>query len=429
TVIIPTLDEGTEKYREILKNIIKETARPVDSGAVNQVIIMDGTGTEDHPDREFDKEVIGWAVEFSKDFKKQLEYLKSSRNARVMSKRFGFRFRYRIFNQKHPEYYSKFIEFVGPKVTGFDEIKKDKIQKGKGSVLRLSIPASEGDVICTIDSDVKSCKDCYCRGLLMPFFKERDTMVTKASYIRKNTKGEAGGRIKRLVYDPWAHAIVKKGRFVGIETLNYGTSGEFAFRRSIGNKIRIPDDFGLETSFNTQVYHHVHGNLNRVKQVDLGIFEHCSSDIEEDRDTGKDPAMEKMSEEISRAWTMAALDTGLNFSQDEFYQIYRVEVGDSIERTKEMIDKSKIARKEGVKYSEEQIELDMKRLEKYKPRIKSGINKGIKKYNTNEFGGVFPSWREIKESIGGKNYSQLKEEFSNITDNYTRELLDELKLI
>ncbi|UCG95337.1 MAG: hypothetical protein JSV92_04835, partial [archaeon] len=41
TVIIPTLDEGTEKYREILKDIIKETARPVDSGAVNQVIIMD----------------------------------------------------------------------------------------------------------------------------------------------------------------------------------------------------------------------------------------------------------------------------------------------------------------------------------------------------------------------------------------------------
>ena len=78
--------------------------------------------------------------------------------------------------------------------------------------------------------------------------------------------------------------------------------------------MRIPDDFGLETSFNTQVYHHVHGNLNRIKQVDLGIFEHCSTDIGDDRETGEERSLEKMSKEISRAWTLAALNTGLELS-------------------------------------------------------------------------------------------------------------------
>jgi len=332
TLIIPTLDEGTEKYRDTLRDTIYETSKLVDAGAVSEVLIIDGSGTKNRPDRNFDRKVIEWAAESSGDFRKQLNYIKNSRNERAMTERFGYPFRYKILNQKHPEYYDKFMEYVGPKVHGFREIRENDIQKGKGSAIRLSIPASNGDILGCIDSDIKTCGSYYCLGLLMPFFRHKSTMVTKASYIRRNMKNEMGGRIKRLVYDPLASAITKKGKFPGIETLGYGTAGEFAFRRSLANKLRLPNDFGLETSFNTQVYHHVHGNLRRIKQVNLGIFEHSSTDVNENRKTGSDPAMERMANNISREWTTAALDTGLDVTEEELYKSYLDEVDESIDR-------------------------------------------------------------------------------------------------
>lgn len=425
TVIIPTLDEGTEIYRNILKDTIRETSCLIDSGAVSEVLVIDGSGSENRPDTNFDKKILGWAVEYSRDFRKQVEYIKSSRNEMAMANRFGFRFRYKILNQKNPEYYDQFVEYVGTKVKDFREIKERDIQKGKGSAIRLSIPASKGDILCCIDSDIKTCKSHYCLGLLMPF-KHEGTKVTKASYIRKNTDGEMGGRIKRLVYDPFANAITKKGKFSGLETLDYGTAGEFAFRRSLANKLRLPNDFGLETSFNTQVYHHIHGNLRRIKQVDLGIFEHSSTYVNENRKTGFDPAMERMAKDISREWTTAALDTGLEVTEEELYNIYLDEVEGSIDHAIETLEKSEPARDMGIRYCGK--ELDIKRLENYKPHVRKGIAKGFDIFSNNQFLGPFPSWRDIKGKIGD-NYKDFKEEFSKITGIYTLHLLEDLELI
>jgi len=432
TVIIPTMDEGTEKYRDIVKNTIKETSYLVDSAAVNEVILMDGSGKMDRPDREFGKMMINWAIESSSDFRNQIKYLKSSRNERDLAKKFGLRLRYKIFNQKNPEYFETVMEHIGQRVGKYRDFKKEDLQKGKGSAVRFSIPASNGDILCCIDSDIKTCENYYCTGLLNPFFQEPETLVTKASYMRKNTKEEMGGRIKRLVYDPFAYAVTKKGKFRGIETLDYGTAGEFAFRRVIANKLRFPNDFGLETSFNTQIYHHTHGNTNRVKQSDLGVFMHSSTDTEEDRNTGTDPAMESMSRDIAREWTMASLDTGLDLTEEEFYDAYLSEVDNSIENSVLKMKSSEIARMANIKYCGK--DLDMKRLENYKPHIKKGIKDGtcIYEKSIQENSGIVgesPSWREVKEKIGDKNYRKFKEDLSIITGTYTIGLLEDLKII
>ena len=425
TLVIPTYDRG-KNYRKSLKKTIKKTAELVDTGAVNEVLIMDGTGKKNNPDKEFNEFVLECASRYSDDFNNQIELIRKSPSSRTLAKRGEFPFRYKIFNQKNPEYYRIFIEDIGFKLDG-NKISEKDIQQGKGNALKFSVPATKGDIICYNDSDIKTYEPFYVTGLLMPFFLKDKITFTKATYIRRNSVGELGGRIKRLVYQPWVNALVKRGKFAGLENLEYGTSGEFAIKRDLANKITFESGYKIETSLNTQVYHELYGNMNRVAQSHLGIFEHFSSDVEENRKTGRDKAMENMAREITEVWVEKTIETGLELSEGEFFDMYLEEVTPIIEDTKKMLDKSEIAKKFGIKYGEEQIELDLKRLERYKPQIKKGIKNAIESYEKNE--NTIPSWRYIKELCGLKIYEDFKEHLSKETTIYTLELLEGSDLI
>lgn len=425
TLVIPTYDKG-KNYRKSLKETIKKTAELVDSGAINEVLIMDGTGKRNIPNTEFNKFILECVATYSKDFKNQLKLIRKSPGSKTLAKRGEFPLRYKVFNQKNPEYFRIFIEDVGSKLDE-NNISEKYIQQGKGNALKFSVPATKGDIICYNDSDIKTYESFYVTGLLMPFFLNKKIAFTKATYIRRNSMGELGGRIKRLVYQPWINALVKRGKFVGLEGLEYGTSGEFAIDRRLANKITFDSGYKIETSLNTQVYHELHGNMNRIAQSHLGMFEHFSSDVEESRVTGRDKAMENMAREITEAWVEKALEAGLELSEEGFFDMYIQEVEPSIKAVKRMLEESEIAKRFKIRYGEEQIELDMKRLRRYKPQIKKGIKSAIENYEKNKF--IIPSWRRVKELCGVKIYEDFKEHLSKETIIYTLELLEELGLI
>ena len=408
SLVIPSFDKG-KKYRKSLKNTLEKTAVLADSGAVNEVLIMDGSGSRDKPNRDFNRFILECAAEFSQDFRNQLDFVKKSANCKSLAKRGEFAFRYKVFNQKNPEYCRIFIEDIGPKLkTSSSEITERDIQQGKGNALKFSVPATKGDVICYNDSDIKTYEPFYATGLLMPFFKDNRISFTKATYIRRNTHGELGGRIKRLVYSPWANALAKGRKFNGLETLEYGTSGEFAIKRSLANRIVFDSGYKIETSLNTQVYHELHGNMNKIAQANLGIFEHFSSDVEENRKTGRDKAMQNMSREITEAWVDKAMETGVELDEDGFFEMYIKQVEPSVEQTEKMVANSEIARKAGIKYGKEQIELDYKRMECYMPYIKEGISNAIRNHYDKKDGAI-PSWRSVIESCGINDYEDFKD--------------------
>jgi len=260
----------------------------------------------------------------------------------------------------------------------------------------------------------------------MPHLKDKNIEFTRAFYLRRTKRGELGGRMWRLVYNPEIYALVEKGKYVGLEEFKYGISGEFAINRALANKIVFDSGYKIETSLNMQVYHELHGNMNRVAQCDLGIFEHFSSEVKENKETGRDRAMENMAREITEVWVEKALESGLELSEDEFFEIYMENVDKSIENAKNLVETSELAKKFGIKYGEEQIKMDKKRLRRYAPFVKEGISNAINSAGENP---AIPSWRSVKEICGIKTYEDFKEHISSATTLYTLKLLEESELI
>lgn len=415
TVLIPTLDRGETKYEKTLRKTIEKTSHLVDVGAIDEILVVDGTGKENNPGIEFDKKIIGWAKENCNKFRNELELIKGNE---PKSRKYPISFK--ILNQNNKTH----SEIVGETISReLEEVYKDAVKNvhtGKGMGCWLGIPSSAGDLICFIDSDIKTFEEFYVTNLLMPFFEKKKTNFVKANYIRKNTRGELGGRIKRLVYDPFVNGFSKMGFFKGLETLGYGTSGEFAFKRNLANQLEFGRDYRLETYMNAGVYNANNGNVKKMTQSHLGVFQHLSTDVSEDRERGRDESMEEMAEQIAESWTACAYEVGLELGLKDFMKIYRENVEENIKKTEELVKKSKFVQNYDISYGEKQKELDRKRVDSYLPRIQEGIQRIID--NQGEKLNLLPSWNSVKTAVGDSTYVKLKKKMSEKTTLYTLKL-------
>ncbi len=428
TLVLPVYTETREQQETALK-IVKKTGNYVKNGYFNEIIVVEGSGTINRPNRKFHQEILDCAAETCKSFQSQLSLIKNDVNEKIFSERGESTLLYKVFSQKNPEYFNIITDHIGPALERKGKkIKPKYLQSGKGNGTKFAPLASKGDVFTLHDMDIP--ENVYGPhfgiGLSMPLFKD-NVIYVKGKFIRKCLNGELGGRCNRLVWIPWTRTLSKQGILPGLEQIRYGLSGEFAGSRKLFNKLVWPEDYRMETGINIQVYREVKGNLSNIAQVDLGLYKHDSSVVDEDKETGKDPKMENMAREITEVYVYEALDSGLALDEEKFLELYKKEVGSSIKRTKEMIEKSRIARERGITYGEK---MDRARAESYEDSVRNGIKDAFTLYYHKEKEGeAIPSLESIMKRTNIMAYEDLKKDFYQETIKYNLELLEDTGLI
>ncbi|EDY46965.1 glucosyl-3-phosphoglycerate synthase [Streptomyces sp. SPB074] len=143
---------------------------------------------------------------------------------------------------------------------------------GKGEVLWRSLLATDSDVICFVDADLKDFRSAFVTGILGPLLAERDVHLVKAMYDRPlGSEPGQGGRVTELMARPLLnlHWPLLSG-FV------QPLGGEYAARRSLLEQLPFPVGYGVELGLLVDALHTV--GLDALGQVDVGVRVHRHQD-------------------------------------------------------------------------------------------------------------------------------------------------------
>lgn len=143
---------------------------------------------------------------------------------------------------------------------------------GKGEVLWRSLLATDGDIVCFVDADLRDFSADFVSGIVGPLLTDPEVQFVKAMYDRP--LGEAvgqGGRVTELVARPLLnlHWPLLAG-FV------QPLGGEYAARRSLLERLPFPVGYGVELGLLVDSLHTV--GLDALAQVDVGVRKHRHQD-------------------------------------------------------------------------------------------------------------------------------------------------------
>lgn len=144
--------------------------------------------------------------------------------------------------------------------------------RGKGNALWASLLASHGDVVVWIDGDLTSFTSDWIVRLVMPFFKDPELGLVKASYERPSHLG-GGGRTTELVARPLLSMF-----FPELAGLQQPLAGEFAGRRSMVSAIPFSTGWGVEVGMIIDLASRF--GPGSIGQVDLGVRLHRHHTLE-----------------------------------------------------------------------------------------------------------------------------------------------------
>lgn len=143
---------------------------------------------------------------------------------------------------------------------------------GKGEVLWRSLAATDGDVICFIDSDLVDFDPGFVPSLLGPLLLADGVHLVKGFYRRplKVGKGEdanGGGRVTELVARPLLAALRPE---LGCVLQPLG--GEYAGTRELLTSVPFAPGYGVEIGLLVDTYDRL--GLGAIAQVNLGVRTH-----------------------------------------------------------------------------------------------------------------------------------------------------------
>jgi glucosyl-3-phosphoglycerate synthase len=144
---------------------------------------------------------------------------------------------------------------------------------GKGNALWKSLYASDGDLLCFLDADVRNFGSHFVTSLLAPLFGDASVAMVKAFY-RRPLHGEptGGGRVTELMARPLlSHLFPALTRFL------QPLAGECAARREVLETVPFVQGWGVEVGLLIDIVRQF--GPAAVAQVDLGRREHRNRPI------------------------------------------------------------------------------------------------------------------------------------------------------
>ncbi|MFI1651652.1 glucosyl-3-phosphoglycerate synthase [Streptomyces avidinii] len=143
---------------------------------------------------------------------------------------------------------------------------------GKGEVLWRSLLATDGDIVCFVDADLRDFSAAFVSGIVGPLLTDPDVQFVKAMYDRPlgDTPGQ-GGRVTELVARPLLNL-----HWPQLAGFVQPLGGEYAVRRCLLERLPFPVGYGVELGLLVDALHTV--GLDALAQVDVGVRVHRHQD-------------------------------------------------------------------------------------------------------------------------------------------------------
>ncbi|QTI46214.1 Glucosyl-3-phosphoglycerate synthase [Streptomyces nojiriensis] len=143
---------------------------------------------------------------------------------------------------------------------------------GKGEVLWRSLLATDGDIVCFVDADLRDFSAAFVSGIVGPLLTDPDVQFVKAMYDRPlgDAPGQ-GGRVTELVARPLLNL-----HWPQLAGFVQPLGGEYAVRRSLLERLPFPVGYGVELGLLVDALHSV--GLDALAQVDVGVRVHRHQD-------------------------------------------------------------------------------------------------------------------------------------------------------
>lgn len=153
-------------------------------------------------------------------------------------------------------------------VTPLDAPPEVPAGRGKGNALWTSLFASDGDLVCWVDADIRNFGAHFVTGLLGPLLHDPRVALVKGCY-RRPVPGDprGGGRVTELVARPLICHL-----FPRLSHVVQPLGGEYAGRREALEQVPFVEGWGVELGLLIDVAERF--GTDALAQVDLGVREH-----------------------------------------------------------------------------------------------------------------------------------------------------------
>lgn len=398
SVIVPTFNNGSQLYIETLQIILKQMGELIDAGAIDEVVIVDGShDKEGNPDYEFIKYMLALCIKYCRTFSSEVNFVKSMPEGKQRSMQGRFDFSIRFMSQLDPLLHKIFLDR-----NILTETEIGSLKRGKGAALWFAVPVTYGNILCFFDSDVRSFQNFYVTSLCKPILDtwksdpqthmcDPGIVFSKAIYARKTETLDGatlGGRVSRVCALPVFRSLAKMGIFKGLEEIEYPLSGECAFSIDALKSIQFTNGYDIETSVLCQLWKNF--GMERIALADFGLYQHI-------------PGSEDHTASI-----MADFISSLKYWSNKYGMgINAKKLADSYETEgyKMIIERSeRAARMQGIEYGKREKEADEKRLKDFLAMLKQDWDKAKQPK-------LLKPWKEIEERTNrdpGYSYQALK---------------------
>lgn len=425
SLVIPTKfeSENIEDIEErTLHRILAQCSKLVDKGYLDEIIVVGATrDAKGEPDVSILQKVTKIAYEELGLFREQVNLLNKYKSQNGKAKRGSINFFLKTVHQ-----FDRNISKLLAKYGIFGSTGYFGMSPGKGSGIWLSVPITQGDVVCFVDSDIVNFQKEFVIGLCHPIIYSWNTQeaaikFVKAYYNRVTlTKNNMqtpilGGRVCRLLAIPLLKTITEYfNLYVGLESIKYPLAGESAFSRDLLEQLSFPNTYAMETSFLFQTYDLI--GPSSIAQLNLSTYHHLGQEFEN---------LESMVYQIAD-YVFRVVDEKLgrvltNREKEKLVSLYQKNVRQLVKKYEKKALRLKEKGENLTYLKEKEIEKTF-RFEKIIRDILAGKSTG----NTSRYFSSL-SWRRINEKTG--NYFILKEMLRRRSNQSTWSRLRESDLV
>jgi hypothetical protein len=397
SLVIPTKIDIGKKTRELeletLGKILSECSKLIDLGYLDEILVIDASiDQKGQPDFTTLTRVVQTAYGELDLFRRQVGLLRENRAEAMDAKRGFFDFIVKTVHQ-----FDKNLFHVLEKFNIHNLANLTEFPTGKGAALWLSIPITDGDVVCFLDSDIMNFKREFAVSLCAPIVEKgkknrSEYAMTKAAYNRLTLTYEFpigsytyGGRVTRIFAIPILRVLTKKFPkiFQGFDSIKYPLSGEFSAKRELLENIYFPNDYSIEFSILNQAMRKY--SLKSIAQVDLELFCHIGQSVK-----GLDLMIAQITNRILRTLEKERIKLSKKERQEIVSEYKRValEILPSYWKEFKQLQK-KVAINERVRYSEK---TDMHRFRRFYKNFEINF---MSDPNRSQF--VLPAWKVLSK--------------------------------
>ncbi|WP_455280394.1 hypothetical protein [[Eubacterium] cellulosolvens] len=291
SLVIPTKIDVGKKTRELeletLRKMLSECSKLIDLGYLDEILVIDASiDQKGQPNFTTLTKVVQTAYDELDLFRRQVGLLRENRAEAINARRGFFDFIVKTVHQFDRNLFHVLEKYNIHKLANLTEF-----PPGKGAALWLSIPITNGDIVCFLDSDIMNFKREFAVSLCAPIVQRGEKnrskyAMTKASYNRLTLTYEFpfgsytyGGRVTRIFAIPVLRVLTKKFPkvFQGFDSIKYPLSGEFSAKRELLENIYFPNDYSIEFAILNQAIRKY--SLKSIAQVDLELFCHIGQSV------------------------------------------------------------------------------------------------------------------------------------------------------